>query len=370
MVYAITGHVQNYAWGVPGGFNEWLPTPADNSPQADDSPQAELWFGVHPNGPSPLRDAPGTLADVVAATEVPLLVKVMAAAAPLSIQIHPPAEMAAELHAAGSPLVADPLGKIELLIALQPFAVLAGWRDEEEAAVLLADTDPALAAVAAAVRAHDALSAVRQLLALPTDEVTRMVPAFLQSASTHLGYEELRAYALCAESYPGDPGVLVAGLLNFRLLEPGHGVFMPPGGIHAYIQGFGLEVMNSSDNVFRLGMTNKPLAVEEGLAAVAESGEPHYLRGEVYINHGHPVETEFHPHGAPFTVDLLRRSAITSDTGFYRCVGARGEETTVTVGAETMVLHQGEACVVLADEVDADVTTTGAAAVARARVPR
>ena len=364
MVYAITGHVQNYAWGVPGGLNEWSSAPAD------DSPQAELWFGVHPNGPSPLRDAPGTLADVVTATEVPLLVKVMAAAAPLSIQIHPPAEMAAELHAAGSPLVSDPLGKIELLIALQPFAVLAGWRDEDEAAALLADTDPVLASAADAVRTHDVESAVRQLLALSGDEVIRVMPAFLQSAAAHLGYEELRAYALCAESYPGDPGVLVAGLLNFRLLEPGHGIFMPPGGIHAYVQGFGLEVMNSSDNVFRLGMTGKPLAIDEGLAAVSESGEPHFLSGEVYISHGHPVETEFHPHGAPFTVDLLRRSSITSDAGFYRCVVALGEETTVTVGAETMVLHQGEACVILADEPDADVVTTGAAAVARARTPR
>ena len=363
-MYAITGHVQNYAWGVRGGLNEWLPQPAG------DEPQAELWFGLHPNGPSPLRDAPGTLADVVSESEVPLLVKVMAAAAPLSIQIHPPAEMAAELHAAGSELVSDPLGKIELLIALEPFAVLAGWRDEEEAATLLADSDPALASAAAAVRAHDPAAAVRMLLALSTDDVTRLTPAFLKSAADHLGYEELRAYALCADSYPGDPGVLVAGLLNFRLLEPGHGIFMPPGGIHAYVQGFGLEVMNSSDNVFRLGMTSKARAVDEGLAAVAESGEPHFLSGEVYIDHGHPVETEFHPHGAPFTVELLRRSSITTETGFYRCVLCLGGETTVTVGTETVSLRQGEACVLLSAEADAKVTTTGAAAVARSRTPR
>ena len=57
-MFVISGYVQNYAWGIPGGLDQWLPEPS-----SDQAPQAELWFGAHPNGPSPLVGADGKRAE-------------------------------------------------------------------------------------------------------------------------------------------------------------------------------------------------------------------------------------------------------------------------------------------------------------------
>ena len=52
-------------------------------------------------------------------------------------------------------------------------------------------------------------------------------------------------------------------LLNRVLLGPGEAVFLGPGNLHAYLRGFGVEVMGNSDNVVRGGMTVKHVDVEE-----------------------------------------------------------------------------------------------------------
>ncbi|MEZ5256922.1 MAG: hypothetical protein R2705_08530 [Ilumatobacteraceae bacterium] len=43
--------------------------------------------------------------------------------------------------------------------------------------------------------------------------------------------------------YPGDPGALVALLLNQVSLRPGEAVFLPAGQVHMYLSGLGVEVM-------------------------------------------------------------------------------------------------------------------------------
>jgi mannose-6-phosphate isomerase len=61
--------------------------------------------------------------------------------------------------------------------------------------------------------------------------------------------------------FPGDPGVLVALLLDDLDLAPGEAVYVGPGTPHAYLSGLGVEVMASSDNVLRGGMTVKHVDV-------------------------------------------------------------------------------------------------------------
>lgn len=356
-MYAITGHLQTYDWGVPGGFNDYLPQPAG------DGPHAELWFGAHPHGPSPMRDAEGTLADYAAPGSVPLLVKLLAAARPLSIQVHPPADIAARMLATGSSLVSDDRAKNELLIALEPFAVFAGWRDCERAADILAATDPALQPAADAVRGGDSVAAARLLVEVPAPEVQRLTQPFLAAVSQRVGTEEIHSFALCAETHPGDAGLLVAALLDHRMLAPGTGVYMPAGGVHAYVQGMGLEVMTSSDNVLRLGLTHKQVAVEESLQVAASDSEPHFLGGDVRVDHGHPAMTAFRPLGGPFTAGLLRHDSTTAAAGTYRCVVCLGGRTVVETGAEVLTLQPGEAAVILDHEADAAIVADGSAGV-------
>ena len=69
-----------------------------------------------------------------------------------------------------------------------------------------------------------------------------------------------------AARYPQDPGVLVTLLLNYVVLQPGEAMFVDAGVIHAYGSGFALEIMASSDNVLRAGLTGKHKDVEELLS--------------------------------------------------------------------------------------------------------
>ena len=66
-----------------------------------------------------------------------------------------------------------------------------------------------------------------------------------------------------AAHYPGDPGVLVALLLNHVRLAPGEAIWMPAGNLHAYLRGAGVEMMAASDNVLRGGLTPKRVDVDE-----------------------------------------------------------------------------------------------------------
>ena len=63
--------------------------------------------------------------------------------------------------------------------------------------------------------------------------------------------------ATLAETYPGDPGVVISLMCNHLKLAPGEAVFLPAGNLHAYLSGAGVEVMASSDNVLRGGLTAK-----------------------------------------------------------------------------------------------------------------
>jgi len=60
----------------------------------------------------------------------------------------------------------------------------------------------------------------------------------------------------------------VALLLNHVILQPGEAIFLDAGNLHAYLLGTGVEVMASSDNVVRGGLTTKHIDVDELIAVV------------------------------------------------------------------------------------------------------
>jgi mannose-6-phosphate isomerase len=66
-----------------------------------------------------------------------------------------------------------------------------------------------------------------------------------------------------AEFHPGDPGILAPFYLNLIHLESGQAVYLPAGILHAYVEGFGVELMANSDNVLRGGLSSKHIDVNE-----------------------------------------------------------------------------------------------------------
>ncbi|MEU7869612.1 mannose-6-phosphate isomerase, class I [Dactylosporangium sp. NPDC049140] len=268
--------IRKYAWGSHTAIAtlQGRPTPTPD-------PEAELWMGAHPAGPSRLAVSGTSLVDAIAAdpvtllgaanverfgTRLPFLLKVLAAAQPLSLQAHPALEQARAAHAAGHPSYVDAWHKPEMLVALTDFDALCGFRDPAAAAAdlgalgvaRLKPTVDALGQADPAAALHDA---VRGLLGRPDAElVGEVVAACGPRAAERPAYDLVSALA---ERYPGDSGVIVATLLNRIRLRPGDAVWMPAGNLHAYLRGVGVEIMAASDNVLRGGLTPKHVDVEE-----------------------------------------------------------------------------------------------------------
>ena len=278
----LTNTVRDYAWGSHTAIASLRGRPV---PSAE--PEAELWMGAHPSAPSVLPDEDGgiPLTDFIAkdpfaalgqqvldrfGPRLPYLMKLLAAAQPLSLQAHPDLEQAAAGYAAeraAGLTIDDPAStypdanhKPELLVAVEEFDALCGFRDPGQSADLLESLAvPALEPVVAALRTGSVSqrlrSAVDLLMAWPDGDRSALVAAV--AASGHpLG-------AQLGRLYPGDPGVVVALLLNQIRLRPDEAVFMPAGNLHAYLSGFGVEVMAASDNVLRGGLTPKRVDVAE-----------------------------------------------------------------------------------------------------------
>lgn len=275
----LTGKVQDYAWGDTSSIaNLQGRTPSGQ-------PEAEAWFGAHPSAPS-ATDEGRPLDEVIAADPqgtvgkaggLPFLVKLLAAARPLSIQAHPSVEQAREgfarEDAAGIPRDAahrnykDANHKPEILIALTPFRAMAGFQPLEKTVALLDELDvPELADVRAMLDdgSVDVDKRLRSVLSgwLAMDDPAPVVDAVLERAA-ELDSPVARNLVFIGESFPGDVGVLAALLLNHVELTPGEALFLPAGNMHAYVSGFGVEVMANSDNVLRGGLTSKHIDVEE-----------------------------------------------------------------------------------------------------------
>jgi mannose-6-phosphate isomerase len=269
MMQPLAGRIRAYAWGSRTALAQLT-----GRPQPSTGPEAELWFGAHPDDPSALPD--GSLLDALAAdpdgllgtgvvgefgARLPYLLKVLAAESNMSLQAHPDAAQAAVAYDARHPGYTDRYHKPELLVALDEFDALCGFRDPSVSAeVLAAMRVPALAAVVDALRAPVPVDqrlrrAVELLMEWPVEERLPMV-AEVAAAGEPLAKD-------LGERYPGDVGVVVALLLNRVRLSRDDAVFMPAGNLHTYLCGLGVEVMAASDNVLRGGLTPKRVDVPE-----------------------------------------------------------------------------------------------------------
>lgn len=282
--------IRPYAWGSTTLIPELLGLPVTGEPMA------EMWLGAHPGAPSTVQGG-RRLDEVIAAdpvgalgaksvaefgAELPYLMKVLAAASPLSLQVHPTmaqarAGFAAE-EEAGVPLDApgrnyrDPRHKPEMIVALSPFEALSGFRAPARARSAFVsilgepqrgqDFWGRLSHVLAGGDPASALSEAMTMLLTGGDEASHFVEVLIEVAHDASG-EDAETVNEIGSFYPGDPGVAAALLLNRVHLKPGEAAFLDAGLVHAYLSGIGVEVMASSDNVLRGGLTPKHIDVGE-----------------------------------------------------------------------------------------------------------
>lgn len=284
--------VQRYAWGS----REAIPRLLGAAP--DGEPWAELWLGAHPSAPShavggmPLdrliaAEPAALLGPRVAArfgSRLPFLFKILAAARPLSIQCHPDAEQAragfARDNQRGLALDArersyrDDSHKPELIAALEPFEALVGFRPAAAIRDAMARIAPrALAGELALLEREGGLADFfTALVRLPAGRRRALVAEAAAALASDPGRDAAWVRRLAAD-FPADPGVLAPLFLHRVELAPDQALYLGPGLLHAYLAGTGLEIMASSDNVLRGGLTDKHVDVDELLAVLRF--EPH-----------------------------------------------------------------------------------------------
>ena len=303
MFVGITNTPRDYAWGSTTAIAGLLGTPETGAPQA------ELWLGAHPGSPSVILDPAAVgghanLAEWIAAdpaaalgerTRLPFLLKVLAAASPLSLQAHPTLAQAAagfaRENAEGVPLDAayrnykDDLHKPELIFALSDrFDALCGFRSvalvrasiEVLRSAADSDADDAVLAAFADRLVDDAAlqSTFEWLISRSTDGAAGGVDTLVETVVRLAALEpaasalEFSTVTALAAEYPGDPGIVISLLLNRVALRRGEVLYLPAGNIHAYLFGLGIELMASSDNVLRGGLTPKHVDVPELLTVL------------------------------------------------------------------------------------------------------
>ena len=301
-VFRLVNTIRNYAWGSYDGLARFA-----GIEQEPGKPSAECWMGSHPDAPSSLlipggerlslqkfiREYPiRTLGEEVFSEfgDLPFLFKVLSASMPLSIQVHPDREKAERgfdgeelrgiARTAPERNYRDRNHKPELAVALSGFSAICGFRRAEETAeflgpqlcsyfafspsepeksfrallgkvLILRDREKAFVENAVAARARE--------LALAADGRARL------AGETSL---------LCFRHYPHDLGACSPLFLEVRVLEPGQGLYVPAGVMHAYLEGTILEVMATSDNVIRGGLTHKHIDVEEFLSILDVRSQP------------------------------------------------------------------------------------------------
>jgi len=294
MLFPLQAPIRDYAWGAPDAISRF------RGSELTGQPEAEQWFGNHADAKTTVEvsgeqhDFHQWLGETGA--DFPLLVKLLAAAKPLSIQVHPGHEQAqvgfADELARGiadeNRTYRDSSAKPELLIALSPhFRALAGFveRDAVERRLMLwrsRGLDASICDVLASKLLLPLAESVSWLVGGGTEvqECLAGVQQWLDSArgsseGPGRGDDDLALVQELISLHPGDPGVLFALLMHQVDLERGEAVFVDAGVAHAYLSGFGLEVMLPSDNVVRAGLTNKRRDTIEFLKLVDTTAQSH-----------------------------------------------------------------------------------------------
>lgn len=297
-MYRLGGVERNYEWGSKDAI-PWL-----TSQPVTDMPVAELWFGTHETGPAELLDEGQNLREVIAAdptgtlghdiqarfgAQLPFMLKLIAPAKPLSLQVHPCLSDAIEgfkrEEAAGIAMddptrnYRDSNHKPELVFALAKLEAMCGFRAPRRAIELLEGLNCEITERLVAVLQADPTSAGMErafelLIAGPRSPSAEQVAEVAELCAKRRAAETSpspRADAiveLLQREYPGDPGVIAALLLNPVTLRAGEALFVPSGTVHAYLSGLAIEIQASSDNVLRAGLTPKHVDITEMLRCV------------------------------------------------------------------------------------------------------
>jgi mannose-6-phosphate isomerase len=356
MLFKITNRARDYAWGSTMLIPDYFGIAATGRPMA------EIWFGTHEGSPARLVDDNQSLTEALGGKQLPFLLKILAAETPLSIQAHPNSAQAAEgfarENAAGIGFQAtdrnykDDRHKPEMIVALTEFEALCGFKTEKQIRNLLesmldpTDVSEGLKSLVShwleIFASEDGLQNLFVDITNRRGNLDGVTAELTQQANLSAQFELAARLNIL---YPGDPGVILALLMNHVWLEPGEALFLPAGNIHAYLSGLGIEIMASSDNVLRGGLTPKHVDVAELQKVLTFAGGPVDLVKTKELSRGlfeyvAPVD-DFILYRAELSGDVVMADLNIPGASIVLCTA--GEIAVSNSIEERVVLQRGEA---------------------------
>ncbi|MCF7920686.1 MAG: mannose-6-phosphate isomerase, class I [Candidatus Cloacimonetes bacterium] len=371
-VFLMENPVQKYNWGT----KDYIPqlTGLDNSVS---EPFAELWMGAHGSSSSFLQTSSGkiSLMDYISANpeqvlgkaiadkfqELPFLFKILSAAQPLSIQVHPSrAQAKAGFNFEETqrlPLdvsirnYKDSNHKPEMLLALTPFTALTGIRPFYEIGEIICflrldQKIEEFGSLTAELSTENLRDFFNWLLHLKRRQKEKVRNNIVRAATLRRGCEHPAAQAIewiCRldSFFPDDIGIFAPIMMNTLQLRPGEAFFMEAGIMHAYLEGSGLEIMANSDNVLRCALTPKHIDIPELLKiAHFKPAEPHrikpYLQGmeEVYPSPALEFQLSRFRLSSSFRIDKLLSAEI--------LLNVDGETEVIPEFGKPVILKKGQ----------------------------
>ena len=286
--FVLRNKIQHYEWGTRGE-QAFIPRLLGIQSEGN-RPYAELWIGAHPSAPSQVNISN----DLIDLTELikkhpveilgetvfkrfgsnlPFLFKVLSAGKPLSIQAHPNKSQAVRLHQRDPIHYPDSNHKLEIAIAIDNLKALVGLLNIVELRKKLelyppiqSFTDRVLPGDSTISEA-DETTIVKQFYStlirksagepqLYGNLVESLAESILARGNRISEQEQL--FLELKKCYPSsDVGLILILLMNLVQLTSGQALNISAGIPHAYISGNIIECMTNSDNVVRIGLTNK-----------------------------------------------------------------------------------------------------------------
>jgi len=371
----MTNPIRDYPWGDCSYIPNFL-----GMENPSNRPLAEMWMGAHPLASSKLRmgnDGELELIEAISrdrasmlgpdtATRydsLPFLFKLLAARKSLSIQAHPSKE-AAEAgflreNEEGIPIEAvnrnyrDNNHKPEIIVAITPFSAMIGFRDFVEIRESFSVLETGGLILGEGMKEGESLRLFLKSLLTADDDTRASLLASIADAleRTDCGWNSLQRYwvSRLSREFPDDIGVLAPLFLNLVEIEPGGALFQPARMLHAYLQGFGLELMANSDNVLRGGLTGKHIDVGELMRILDfSSSTPRVLEVGRADSRGicrYPLQI------AEFSLGLAD-VGYAENSGAPRSLGNAGTEIRIASGEGPLIILAMEGRIVLKDSSD------------------
>ena len=299
-IYRLKNPRQDYPWGSTTDIPKLLAIGNPNQ-----TPVAELWLGAHPKAPSIvvkeegeqslsdlIEEYPNTIlgADTVErfGPSLPFLFKVLASEKALALQVHPTKDQAKEgfekentlgicLDAPNSNYL-DRNHKPEMLCSLDSFWCLAGFRSIVQIATELKSLR--LATIGKEIdlfvqsRTVFGLKRLFESIMLMGNERKQLFVKEVVEKAAVLNGDRYKWIVEMNQQYPGDIGVVSPLFLNLLHLHAGQAVYLGAGLIHAYLRGFGIELMSNSDNVVRGGLSVRHVDIPEFIKILQYNESP------------------------------------------------------------------------------------------------